>query len=204
MRVGQSPRVPTRTYILQPKCLYQTPPNRCNKKAEQLLQWILSKKTISQVLELLQSHTTLYVQLSKIVSMDTLHNVIHNLQTTNSQIQRNQHLSNRYYLQINVVYHLDLTLYNKQQTYSFKNSPIQIKAILLKLANTRLQTLYNNIKPCKHDILANTTINKQNTKIQLLFENSSTLYKIQLQSIVSKIRTYTTLIRQGFKQRLFQ
>jgi hypothetical protein len=165
---------------------------------------MLSKKAILQVLELLQSRTMSYLQPSKIALMGGLRNAIHDLQTANSQIQRNQHLSNGYYLWINVVYHLDLTLYDKWQTYSFKNGPIQVKAIPLKLANAGLQTLYNDIKPCKHDILANTTINEQNAKIQLLFDNGFTLYKTQLQSTASKTRTYTTLMRQGFKWGLFQ
>src|ERR1700722_13365938 len=204
MRVGQTLRVLTRPIILYPKCLNQTTSNQCNRKVELHLQWMLSKKAISQVLELLQSRTRSFIQLSKIALTDSLRNAIHNLQTANSQIQRNQHLSNRYYLWINVVYYLDLTLYDKWQTYSFKNSPIQVKAILLKLANARLQTLYNNIEPCKHNILANTTINKQNAKIQLLFDNSFTSYETQLQSTASKTKTYTTLIRQGFKWELFQ
>src|SRR5450432_965898 len=150
---------------------------------------MLSKKAISQVLEPLQSRTTLDVRPSKIVLMDALRDAIHDLRTANSQIWRNQHLSNGYYLWINVVYHLDLTLYNKWQTYFLKNDLIPIRAkavaVAVALANAGLQTLYDDIKPCKHDILANTTINEQNAKIQLLFDNGFTLYETQLQSTAS-------------------
>ena len=165
---------------------------------------MLSKKAISQVLELLQSRTRYYIQPFKIALIDSLHNMIRDLQIANLQIWRNQHLSNGYYLWINVVYHLDLTLYNKWRTYSFKNSLTQVKAIHPQLANYGFTTLYNDTKLCHHDIIANTTINKQNAKIQLLFKNGFTLYKTQLQSMVSKTRTYTTLMRQGFKWGLLQ
>src|SRR5450432_958455 len=109
---------------------------------------MLSKKAISQVLEPLQSRTTLDVRPSKIVSMDALRDAIHDLRTVNSQIQRSQHLSNGYYLWINVVYHLDLTLYDEWQTYSFKNDPIQAKAVAVAvaLANYGFITLYDDTK----------------------------------------------------------
>src|SRR5450432_4124296 len=117
---------------------------------------MLSKKAISQVLEPLQSRTTLDVRPSKIVSMDALRDAIHDLRTANSQIRRNQHLSNGYYLWINVVYHLDLTPYNKWRTYSFKNGPIQIKAIPKQLANYGFITLYDDTKLYHHDIFDDT------------------------------------------------
>src|SRR5450432_3377523 len=109
---------------------------------------MLSKKAISQVLEPLQSRTTLDVRPSKIVLMDALRDAIHDLRTANSQIWRNQHLSNGYYLWINVVYHLDLTLYDKWQTYSLKNDPIQAKAVAVAvaLANYGFITSYDDTK----------------------------------------------------------
>src|SRR5450432_1882188 len=77
-----------------------------------------------------------------------LQNAIYDLRTVNSQIQRSQHLSNGYYLWINVVYHLDLTLYDEWQTYSFKNDPIQAKAVAVAvaLANYGFITLYDDTK----------------------------------------------------------
>ena len=90
MRVGQTLRVLTRPIILYPKCLNQTTSNQCNRKVELHLQWMLSKKAISQVLELLQSRTTYYIQPSEIALTDGLRDAIHDLQTANSQIRRNQ------------------------------------------------------------------------------------------------------------------
>jgi hypothetical protein len=69
-----------------------------------------------------------------------------------------------------VVYHLDLTPYDKWQIYSSKNSPIRVKAIALQLANYRFITSYNDIKLYNHDIITNTTTNELNVKILQLFE----------------------------------
>src|SRR5450755_2582412 len=109
---------------------------------------MLSNMAILQVFEMLQSRTTLYIQLYNVALMDGLQNAIYDLRTINSQIQRSQHLSNGYYLWINVVYHLDLTLYNEWQTYSFKNDPIQAKAVAVAvaLANYGFITLYDDTK----------------------------------------------------------
>ena len=70
--------------------------------------------------------------------MDALRDAIQSLGTRNSQLRRNQHLSNGYYLWINVVYHLDLIPYDKWQTYFLKNDPIWAKAVAVALANARL------------------------------------------------------------------
>jgi len=47
---------------------------------------MLSNMAILQVLEMLQSHTTLYIQLYNVALMDGLQNAIYDLRTINLQI----------------------------------------------------------------------------------------------------------------------
>lgn len=90
---------------------------------------------------------------------------------------------------MNAFYHLELLLYDKLQIYSFRNDPIQAKAVTFsRLANAGFKTSYDDIMLCGQVITVNTSINEQNVKILLLFEIGFNSYEILLRDMVSTIR----------------
>jgi hypothetical protein len=77
------------------------------------LQYRLLIKAILQVLGVLHSCTILGLAPYEIVFVDTVHDTILDLQTANLQQQKNQYFLSRYDLESNIVYYLDLILYNR-------------------------------------------------------------------------------------------
>ena len=145
MRAAHSPQIPWLYQQFKLTCLHPTTSSRTKMRAEWPWPFRPTNRATFQAGAPLQTRTMSPNQHFEVAIKASVRDAIQCLRTGNSQPQRNQPLFNRYYLWINAVYHLDLNLYDKWRTYSFKNGPIQVKAILLQLANYRFTTSYDDI-----------------------------------------------------------
>ena len=95
-------------------------------------------------------------------------------------------------------------MFNEWQIYCLQSSRLMWGNLYLQLESAGFIILYDDMKPCSHNITINMTISVRNVKTPLLLKNGFSLYRIQLPNMEFKLRTYTTSMRQDSKWGLSQ